>query len=217
MGSSLLRLGWLVGLASCSVYHADMLGAGTGGSEVTVEIGTGGATDAGSDVDARSTGDSGGVSDGAALAQYNFETGFDGFAFTPKNNGMTGRIGQSFNVVYDGVASLQVDFTPLSASQTANVEANVSYGGAGKTLTFHVFVPGNLSIVQFGAFVTDRCAGLVQRSYDTSAMPPDAWSMLTVQVPGNACGKIGLLGLSISNDTSTAPGTFYLDAISISP
>jgi hypothetical protein len=166
---------------------------GTGGSGGTT--GTGGTTG------------SGGAS-GSDSAQYNFESGAQGWAASGAP--LTGAA-SSTTRAFAGTHALAVS---VGGSGTATVTVSSPAAGAGKVVTFHLWVPSGSGISSLQPFALQGASGNWTWTGNwraISSLTANAWNTVQVTVPANAA-PLAQLGVEVASGTSWT-GTLYVDAV----
>jgi hypothetical protein len=142
-------------------------------------------------------------------AEYNFESGTQSWTTT---GGMLTGVAQSSTQVYAGSHSLAVSFNG-SGTQQAYVSSPST--PAGKTVTFHVWIPSGSKITSIQPYVQQGSAGgwLWTGNYQPIGnLATNAWNTITVTVPSNAVIPLYQLGVQFSVSSSWT-GTCYIDSV----
>ena len=141
-------------------------------------------------------------------AQFNFETDPQGWA---GDGGMISGVSVSTAQHYAGRQSLAVNINSTNANSSA-----VSIGGVsvlpGKTIIFHVWIPGGSKITSLQPYIQDNNWTWTWGDYNGS-LTGNAWNTVTVTVPANAVSPFHYLNLQF-NASATWTGTCYLDSVS---
>ena len=148
---------------------------------------------------------------GPDTSQYNFETSTQSWA---SSGGMITGLSVSSAQAYAGTHSLAVRFSG-AAADIQQVFIKTPSTPAGKTVTFHVWVPAGGGITAIQPYVQQGAAGgwLWTGNYQTSAaLTPGAWNTLTVAVPANAVTPLFQMGVQFFTGGPWT-GTCYVDAV----
>jgi hypothetical protein len=141
---------------------------------------------------------------------YNFETSAQSWTTT---GGMLTGVSSSTDRAFAGARSLKVSFGAGSGSQHAFVSAPAT--PAGRTVTFHVWLPSGSPITSIQPYVMQGAAGnwLWTGSWRAiGSLTTNQWNTITVQVPANAATPLAELGVEFSTNASFS-GASYIDAI----
>lgn len=160
------------------------------------------ATDAGTPVtDA-------GTSPAADVAQYNFETGLQGFA--PQASGSS--ITTASSPVWSGQRSLAIDFLNSGGTQQFQVANPATPRGA--TVTYHLWLPAGapLASVQVYGQETQATGWKWNSHWYPGTALTTGWQTLTVTMP-TVKGTLQALGIQFEF-TKAWTGTVYVDSIS---
>ena len=144
-------------------------------------------------------------------AQYNFEAGTQGWA---TSGGMITGVSSSGTQAFAGAKSLAVQFGGSSGgTQQAYIASPTT--PAGKTVTFHVWIPAGSAVTAVQPFVQQGASGnwLWTGNYQSiSNLSVGTWNTLTVTVPANAATPLYQLGVQFF--TSRAwNGVCYVDSV----
>lgn len=179
--------------------------------------------DAPSNADGPSNADSGASSDGASAdasdaadvgpldnSQYNFENGTQSWLMYGDVTGLT----SSPSRVFAGARSLavRVNGTP---GALLGAYAPMPAVAAGKTVTFHVWIPSGTGLDSIQAYVFQGADGgfvWTMQLYSLASLQTDAWNTLTVTVPLNAALPLARLGIE-AHTTNAWSSTLYVDAV----
>jgi hypothetical protein len=151
-------------------------------------------------------------SGGGDTAQYNFESGTQGWAST---GGMITGVSQSSAQKFAGSSSLAVSFHGAAGDKQ---EAYVSSPStpAGKTVTYHIWIPAGSKITAVQPFVQQGSGGgwtWTGNWQPIGNLKTGAWNTLTVTVPSNAVTPLFRLGVEFTTNAAWT-GTCYVDSIS---
>jgi len=142
-------------------------------------------------------------------AQYSFESGTQGWAGTANVTG----VAQASSPVFSGSRSLAANVN-LTAAGTATFAVSSPSVPAGKTVTFHLYIPAGAPITSVQPYALQGAAGgwAWSGNYQPiSALKTGAWNTLTVNVPANAAA---LYQLGVQVSTSAAwKGSVYADSV----
>jgi len=129
----------------------------------------------------------------ADAAPYNFESGTQGWA---SSGGMISGVSSSTAQAFAGTHSLAVQFSG-SHADTQQVFVSAPATPAGKTVTFHVWLPSGSGITAVQPYVQQGSGGWSWTgSYQAaSSLKAGAWNTLTVAVPANASTPLYQLGV----------------------
>ena len=148
---------------------------------------------------------------GQDTAQYSFETGAQNWA---TSGGMISSVAASTNKAFLGTHSLAVNFTGTK-DDTQQVTVAAPATPAGKTLTFHVWIPSGSTITAIQPFVQQGATGnwTWTGSYTTiGSLTTNAWNTITVKVPSTAVTPLFQAGVQFF--TSGAwNGSCYVDSV----
>lgn len=147
----------------------------------------------------------------ADAAPYSFESGTQGWA---SSGGMISGVSSATTQAFAGTHSLAVQFSG-SHADAQQVFVGAPATPAGKTVTFHVWVPsGGVTAVQ--PFVQQGSGGGWVWTGDyqaASSLKAGAWNTLTVAVPTNASTPLHQLGVQFFTGSAWS-GTCYVDSVS---
>lgn len=141
-------------------------------------------------------------------AEYNFESGTQGW--TSSGSPITG-VATSTAQHYAGAQSLAVSFNGAAGNAMADVASPSA--GAGKTITFHVWIPSGSQITAIQPYVLDDNWAWTGNYQAIGNLHTNAWNTLTVTVPSNAATPLQQLGVQFFTG-ATWSGTCYVDSIS---
>jgi hypothetical protein len=145
-------------------------------------------------------------------AQYNFESGAQGWAST--GSGISG-VASSTAEAFQGTHSLAVTVAE-SAAGSPIVAVSSPTTPAGATVTFHVFVPTGSGISAVQPFVLQGASGNWTWTGNWQAigsLKAGAWNAITVPVPSNAVMPLNELGIEFSTSGAWT-GTVFVDSVS---
>ena len=148
---------------------------------------------------------------GPDTSQYGFESGTQGWA---SSGGMITGVSSSTAQAFTGTHSLAVQFSG-TAADTRQVFLNAPPIPAGKTVTFHVWVPAGSGLTAVQPYVMQGAGGNYQWTGDyqpISTLTPGAWNTLTLTVPANAVTPLFQTGVQFFTGGPWS-GTCYVDAI----
>jgi len=144
-------------------------------------------------------------------AEYNFEASTQGWL---SSGGMITGVATSAVEVYAGAQSLAVTFNgSKSDSQEAYVSSPTT--PAGKTVTFHVWIPTGSAISAVQPYVQQGSGGgwLWTGNYQAiGSLIAGAWNTITVVVPANAVTPLYQLGVQFFTSAAWS-GTCYIDSV----
>ncbi len=185
-------------------------GGGTTGSGGST--GTGGATSTGGG-GARSGGTtgSGGTTASGDSAQYNFESGSQGWV---TSGGMLVSDQSSTDRAFAGTHSLKVNINGAAGKQTVKVPSPTVT--AGKLVTFHIWIPSGSAISALQPYALQGASGgwtWTGAWRGSSQLTAGQWNTITVQLPSNAATPLAELGVEVTTN-ATYTGAMYLDAVS---
>ena len=147
----------------------------------------------------------------ADSAQYNFESGTQSWA---SSGGMITGVSSSTAQAFAGAHSLAVQFN-ASGGSAQQVYVLAPSTPAGKTVTFHIWIPAGGGITAVQPFVQQGSAGgwLWTGNYQAaSSLKAGAWNTLTVAVPANAATPLYQLGVQFFTGGAWS-GTCYVDSV----
>jgi len=195
---------------------------GTGGASGTGGTGaTGGSAGASGRGGTSSTGGSGGTSGTGGMsgtggtggsgdsARYNFESGVQGWT---TSGGMITGVASSTTRAFAGTHSLVATFNGAAGTKLVHVSSPGT--PAGKTVTFHVWIPSGSHISSVQPYVLQGASGNWAWTGNwkaTSSLTTNGWNTITVTVPTNA-KALAELGVEFSTD-ATWSGSAYVDAV----
>jgi hypothetical protein len=175
-------------------------GTTTGSGGTTGTAGRGGSTGTGG-----TTGSGGAPAD---TAQYNFESGTQGWAISGAP--LTGAA-SSTTRAFAGTHALAVS---VGGSGTATVTVSSPAAGPGKVVTFHLWVPSGSGISSLQPFALQGASGNWTWTGSwraISSLTTNAWNTVQVTVPANAA-PLAQLGVEVATGSSWT-GTLYVDAV----
>ena len=181
-------------------------GGATGGGGTTGSGGTTGTAGRGGTTGTGGTTGSGGAP--ADTAQYNFESGVQGWAISGAPlTGATSSTARAFA----GTHALAVS---VGGSGTATVTVSSPAVGPGKVVAFHLWVPSGSGISSLQPFALQGASGNWTWTGSwraISSLTTNAWNTVQVTVPANAA-PLAQLGVEVATGTSWT-GTLYVDAV----
>lgn len=142
-------------------------------------------------------------------AQYTFESGTQGWV---GSGSPISAVQTSSKQAFSGDRSLAVTW---KGAGTASVMANKPATLAGKTVTFHVWVPAGSTITSVQPFVQQPAAGqnlITSTTVPVANIATNAWNTITVNVPPNAVTPLASLGVQFTTSAAWT-GTCYIDAV----
>jgi hypothetical protein len=181
-------------------------GGATGGGGATGSGGTTGTAGRGGTTGTAGTTGTGGTS--ADSAQYNFESGAQGWAVS---GAPLTAAASSTTRAFAGTHALAVS---AGGSGTATVTVSSPAAGPGKVVTFHFWVPSGSGISSLQPFVLQGASGNWTWTGNwraISSLTTNAWNTVQLTVPTNAA-PLAQLGVEVASGTSWT-GTLYVDAV----
>ena len=145
-------------------------------------------------------------------AQYNFESGTQSWT---DSGGMITGVSSSTANDYQGTHSLAVTFN-ATKSDTQQAYVSSPSTPAGKTVTYHVWIPSGSKITALQPYVQQGASGgwTWTGNYQAiSSLKTNAWNTLTVTVPSNAVTPLYQMGVQFFTNAAWT-GTCYIDSIS---
>ena len=142
---------------------------------------------------------------------YNFEAGTQGWT---SSGGMITGVSSSAAQAFAGTHSLAVQFGG-SVADTQIVSVAAPSTPAGKTVTFHIWIPAGGGITAVQPYVQQGSSGgwLWTGNYQAaSSLTAGAWNTLTVAVPANAATPLFQLGVQFFTGGAWS-GTCYVDTV----
>ena len=140
--------------------------------------------------------------------QYNFETGTQGW--TAGGAPITG-VAASTAQKYAGAQSLAVSFN--GAAGTSSISISSPSTLAGKTITFHIWIPSGSQITSIQPYAQDHNWAWSGTWKGIGSLQTNAWNTVTVTLPSNAATPLPVLGVQFST-SGTWTGTCYVDSVS---
>jgi hypothetical protein len=180
-------------------------GAGTTGRGGTT--GTGGSTSSGGTIGSGGSTGTGGAP--ADTAQFNFESSAQGWAVSGAP--LTGAASSTAHA-FAGTHGLAVS---VGGNGTAQVAGTSPLPGAGKVVTFHVWIPSGSALSSIQPFVLQGASGnwtWTGNWQAASSLKTNVWNTLQVTVPSNAA-PLFQLGVQVATSASWT-GTIYVDSVS---
>lgn len=145
-------------------------------------------------------------------ANYNFESGTQGFHEANSNSGIA--INTSTDQAYAGSRSLKLTVSSSSGTDYYVQTDNPSGLNGGATITFHVWVPaGESNLTAIQPYIEDNNWTWTGNYQSYSSLTKGAWNTLTVQVPSGAATPIREVGVQVST-TGSLNNSLYVDSIS---
>jgi hypothetical protein len=169
---------------------------------VALSTSSGGGSDAG-------TSDGGGTP--SDPAQYNFESGAQGFT---SSGGMIQSVANSTARAYAGSHSLALSINAAGAD-ARTVFVRTPSTSAGKTVSFRVWFPTGSKLSSIQPYVLQGASGgwtWTGNWRAVSSLTAGAWNTITVAVPSGAATPLDQLGIEFATSAAWA-GTAYVDAI----
>jgi hypothetical protein len=151
----------------------------------------------------------GGTTGSADAAQYNFESSAQGWAISGAP--LTGAA-SSTTRAFAGARSLAVS---VGGAGTATVTVSSPAAGAGKVVSFRLWVPSGSGISSLQPFILQGASGNWAWTGSwraISSLTANAWNTVQVTVPANAA-PLAQLGVEVATGSSWT-GTIYVDSIS---
>jgi len=143
--------------------------------------------------------------------EYDFETGTQ--SWTSSGAPITS-VSQSTTQHFSATHSLAVNFNGAAGSPLAYVASPST--PAGKTVTFHVWIPSGSKITSIQPYVQQGSGGgwtWTGTYVAIGSLATNAWNTITVAVPSNAVTPLYQLGVQFTT-SATWTGTCYIDAVS---
>lgn len=141
-------------------------------------------------------------------AEYNFESGTQSWG---TSGAPISSVAQSSTQVFAGSHSLAVNISGAAGAAEAEVASPGT--AAGKTITFHVWVPSGSQITSIQPYEMDHNWTWTGNYQTIGNLHTNAWNTLTVTVPSNAAMPLQQLGVQFTTG-ATWTGTCYVDSIS---
>ena len=144
-------------------------------------------------------------------AQYNFENGTQSWA---SSGGMIVGASSSADRAFAGTRSLKVDFNSAQAGMQ-QVYVGSPSTPAGKTVTFHVWIPAGSAISAVQPYILQGAAGgwaWTGNWQSLSALTPGVWNTITVSVPSSAATPLYQLGIQFTTSGGWT-GSCYVDTV----
>ncbi len=144
-------------------------------------------------------------------AQYNFEAGTQGWR---SSGGMVVGVSGSSAQAFAGLGSLAVVFNG-GTGQTQHVSVAAPATPAGRTITFHVWIPAGSRIVSVQPYALQGAAGGWRWSGNwkaISSLTAGAWNTIMVAVPSTAVTPLDQLGVEFTTNGAWS-GTCYVDTV----
>lgn len=148
----------------------------------------------------------------ADAAPYNFESGTQGWA---SSGGMISGVSSATTQAFAGTHSLAVQFSG-SHADAQQVFVGAPATPAGKTVTFHVWIPAGSAVTAVQPFVQQGSGGgwsWTGNYQAASSLKAGPWNTLTVAVPANAVTPLYQLGVQFFTGGAWS-GTCYVDSVS---
>jgi hypothetical protein len=145
-------------------------------------------------------------------AEYNFETGAQGWTDT---GGSIASVADSFHNHYLGEYSLAVN-VKATGTDTQYAYVPSPSVAAGKTVTFHVYIPTGCKLLAVQPYVQQGATGgwtFTGNYVNVSSLTAGAWNTIAVTVPANAVTPLYELGVEFDSNTAWS-GTCYIDSVS---
>jgi hypothetical protein len=144
----------------------------------------------------------------ADTAQYNFETGTQSWTFT---GAPVTSVASSTTQHFAGTHSLAVNISGAAGAPEVYVAAPST--AAGKTITFHVWIPTSSQLTSIQPFEMDHNWAWTGNWQAIGSLSKGAWNTLAVTVPSNAVLPLQQLGVQFTTG-ATWTGTCYIDSVS---
>lgn len=145
-------------------------------------------------------------------AQYTFETGTQGWTTT---GGIIKSVSSSTTRAFRGSHALSVNFSGAN-SDTQQVYVPLPSIAAGKTVTFHVWIPGGSPVYAIQPYTLQGASGNWQWTGNfqyTSGLTTGAWNTITLNVPANSATPLAQMGIQFFTGSGWT-GTCYIDSVS---
>ncbi|HWD38500.1 MAG TPA: glycoside hydrolase family 44 protein, partial [Fimbriimonas sp.] len=143
--------------------------------------------------------------------QYDFESGVQSWT---KSGAPISSVAQSTTQHFSGTHSLAVNISGAAGSANAYIASPTT--PAGKTVTFHVWIPSGSQITSIQPYVQQGSGGGWTWTGTWKAigtLSTNAWNTITVTVPSNAVMPLYQLGVQFTTG-ATWTGTCYIDSVS---
>jgi len=141
-------------------------------------------------------------------SQYNFESSTQGWV---SGGGPITGIATSTTQKFAGARSLAVSFNGAAGGSSVSIAAPST--PAGKTITFHVWIPSGSQISSIQPYAQDHNWAWSGSWKAIGSLQTNAWNTITVTVPSNAATPLQVLGVQFSTSAAWT-GTCYVDAVS---
>jgi fibronectin type 3 domain-containing protein len=143
-----------------------------------------------------------------APAEFNFESGLQGWSF--KTAPATGAA-QSTTQYFGATHSLALTINGAAGKGYAYLASPST--PAGKTVTFHVWVPSGSQLTGVQPYVMDQAWAWTGTFVAIGNLTVNAWNTITVTVPSGAAMPLNEMGVEFDTG-ATWSGTCYVDSIS---
>jgi len=140
-------------------------------------------------------------------AQFNFETDPQGWY---GGGGIISGVATSTAQHFAGNQSLAVNFNGTGAG-SSSVSVSGVVVPAGKTITFHVWIPSGSQITTLQPYMQDYNWGWTSGWF--GSLTANAWNTITLTVPSTAIAPFQNLGITFTTSAGWT-GTAYIDSVS---
>lgn len=148
---------------------------------------------------------------GSDTSQYNFEAGVQGWA---KSATKITTVATSTAQVFLGSQSLAVNFVTTGAANTQQVLVASTAQVAGKTITYHLFLPTGMKLSSLQVFAQENASnGWAWHAnwQPVANLTLGAWNTLTIAIPA---GAAPLQSIGVEYNISAAwSGATYVDSV----
>jgi hypothetical protein len=111
---------------------------------------------------------------------------------------------------FAGAQSLAVNFNGGAA--TSSISTAAPSVPAGKTITFHVWIPSGSKISSIQPYVQDHNGRTIGKRHPIDKLKADAWNTLTVPLPSTAATPVRQIGVRFTTSAAWT-GTCYIDSV----
>jgi len=144
---------------------------------------------------------------GGDAAQYSFESGVQGWV---SGGAPISGVAISTTQKFAGNQSLKVSFSGGAATSTVSIGSPST--AAGKTVTFHVWIPSGSKIGSIQPYVMDHNWAWTGNYKTIGNLTTNAWNTITVVVPSNAAMPLQQMGIQFTTSANWN-GACYVDSI----
>ena len=141
-------------------------------------------------------------------SQYNFESSTQ--SWVSGGAPITG-IATSTTQKFAGSRSLAVSFNGAAGTSSVTIAAPPT--AAGKTITFHVWIPSGSQITSIQPYAQDHNWAWCGTWKAIGSLQTNAWNTITVTLPSNAATPLQVLGIQFTTGAAWT-GTCYVDSVS---